>query len=187
MTKTDQGKRLGGLLRYRRMELDPAWRDRETFATQHHLSVRVVNDLENANRRNFTPATVAGFEVAYQLTPGSLRRTLAGGDLEPAGIPEPRRERQGFQVIQGGAGQFQHNRDLDLDPRVLDVMRELNAAIQAKRETNPDAAGTDIFGDDPVLGRIWDLNVKSEIDRLIPMATYVLVCRGEVDPAHQAG
>ena len=192
MTKTDQGKRLGGLLRYRRMELDPAWRDRETFAAQHHLSVRVVNDLENGNRGNFTAGTVAGFEVAYKLTPGSLRRTLAGGDLEPA--PEPRQERPGrFRLIPGDDGQMQvkgvNVRALQLVAGVLGPdTTELRNAIEA---AGPGATGDDIF-DDATLAGIWNLVIEgacSETYALTLMSVYLLRRRAsaEAETAHRAG
>ena len=160
MAQTDQGN----LLRYRRIQLNPAWRDRKTFAAEHHLTYRVINDLENANRSNFEPATIAGAEVAYRLAPGSLRRTLAGGPLEPAPTPAPRRERPGpgrFEVVQGGGGQFRAQGTSiraarDLSAATADAAAELAATIGAVEANDPGATGPDIF-DDATLAGIWDL------------------------------
>ena len=186
---TDQEKRAGSLLRYRRTQLDPAWRDRETFATRHNLSVRVINDLENGNRANFSSATIAAAEVAYRLVPGSLRRTLTGGDLQPATIPAPRREQPGrFQAIPGGGGQFRthgaNTRAMELVTGVLGPdAAELRAAIDV---AGPGATGADIFADQ-TLAQIWDLRACSEQYRLMLMSTYLLRRRSEAEAATMVG
>jgi len=76
--------RLGELLVQRRIELDPRYRNRRIFADERGLNWRLLHDLERAKRTNFEPETMAAVEVAYGLAPGSIGRTLSGGELEPA-------------------------------------------------------------------------------------------------------
>lgn len=179
MAQTDQGN----LLRYRRIQLNPAWRDRKVFATEHHLTYRVVNDLENGNRANFEPATIAGAEVAYRLAPGSLRRTLAGAPLEPAADPRPDRGR--FRLIPGDSGQFRARGTSvraarDLSAATADAAAELAAIIGAAEARNPGAAGADIFAD-PTLAGIWDLEACSRQYRLMLMGAYVIRRRSDAE------
>ena len=191
---TDQGKRFGGLLRYRRTQLNPAWRRRTTFAEANNLSVRVVSDLENTSRANFEPATIASAEVAYRLAAGSLSRTLAGGPLEPAPAPADRRERPGpgrFEVVQGGGGQFRAQGTSiraarDLSAATADAAAELAATIGAVEANDPAATGTDIF-DDRVLAGIWDLDACSRAYRLMLMGAYVVRRRSDADDMYCVG
>ena len=193
MPNNDQVRRTGGLLRYRRTALDPSWRDREVFAAAHHLSVRVINDLENGNRTNFSDTTIAGFEVAYRLAPGSLRRALAGGDLDPApAVPQPRREHPGrFTAITGGAGRFTGPSQPGTASEYTRHRNAMFAAIgpdylelKARTEAAPGASGWEIFPEDEVLAEIWNVPTADPFDRLVPMAAYVLN-RLEVETVHR--
>jgi len=82
-------ERLGRLLAERRSQISPRYRNRRAFAAEREMNWRTLHDVELAKRDNFTPATMSAFESAYMLAPGSLERTLAGGDLEPARVPGP--------------------------------------------------------------------------------------------------
>lgn len=80
--------RLGRLLQSRRVQIDPAYANRLTFCSATGLNYKLVQEVERAKRRTFTDVTFALFEAAYRLTSGSIRRTLAGGDLEPAEVAD---------------------------------------------------------------------------------------------------
>lgn len=81
-------ERLGEQLTRRRVELDPRYANRTAFAAERGIDYRLAYDVEEAKRANFRPATIAAIEVAYAVAPGSVRRALEGGDLEP--LPAPR-------------------------------------------------------------------------------------------------
>jgi hypothetical protein len=73
-------KKLGDSLVERRVQL--GFRSRAAFCEERGVDYRLVYDIEQARRTNFTRSTVAALEVAYALAPGSISRFLAGGDLE---------------------------------------------------------------------------------------------------------
>ena len=87
---TDQEARahLGRLLAARRVELDPRYRNRRTFAADTGMGWRTLYDVEMARRDNFTSGTLRAFESAYRLASGSLDRFA--GDLEPLPADAPR-------------------------------------------------------------------------------------------------
>jgi hypothetical protein len=171
-------QRLGDLLRYRRIELDPAWRDRKTFTGRHNLTYRVINDLENGRRANFEPGTVASIEVAYKLAPGSLQRTAAGGDLEPA-VP-PRRPAQ-FQIIRDPDGDLAAQRRVLADQWAAMVTapvgRELGEVKDAIDAAGPGAAGADIFPGLPALAEIWDMVATPGQYKIFYMAVWLYLQR----------
>ena len=77
-------ERLGEMLVRRRLELDPRYRNRQTFARERGPRLyRVFSDVELGKRTSYKPATLAEIEAAYQLEPGSIGRFLGGGDLDP--------------------------------------------------------------------------------------------------------
>jgi hypothetical protein len=76
-------KRVGEKLTQRRVELDPRYRNRQTFITERGINYRTVSDIERGRRGNYEAATIASVEVAYKVTPGSVGHVLAGGELEP--------------------------------------------------------------------------------------------------------
>lgn len=76
---TNDWERLGRLLVARRVGL--GFTRRAAFARHHGLShTRTVDDIENARRTNYEPATIAQVEQLYRWTPGSIQSVLAGGD-----------------------------------------------------------------------------------------------------------
>lgn len=88
---TANWKRLGGLLVRRRIELDPRYSNRQLFAAERGLNYRTVSDIERGRRDNYENGTITALEVAYRVTPGSVGRALAGGDLEPLRARPPLR------------------------------------------------------------------------------------------------
>lgn len=77
-------ERVGPLLAARRAQISPRYANRRAFAADTGINWRTLFDAEHAKRANFKTETLSAFESAYELVPGSLARTLAGGDLEPA-------------------------------------------------------------------------------------------------------
>ena len=82
----DQVRRGEALVR-RRLELDPRYRNRRTFARERATPglYRIINDLEKGNRDNYEPQTRAAAEAAYELAPGALDRYFEVGTLEATG------------------------------------------------------------------------------------------------------
>jgi hypothetical protein len=91
------------MLIQRRTALNPRWHNRTEFAQATGLSYRLVYDAEEARRSNFGTSTLAALEAAYRLTPGSIARFLAGGELEPqeaaASLPEPAPPRRQLRIL----------------------------------------------------------------------------------------
>jgi hypothetical protein len=84
MNQDDPWVRLGQLLVARRVEL--GYRTRAAFARHHGLSHdRGISAIENAERKNFSPATIASLELQYEWEPGSIEAVLGGGDPRPRG------------------------------------------------------------------------------------------------------
>lgn len=85
MNQDDPWVRLGQLLVARRVEL--GFKTRAAFARHHGLSHdRGISAIENAERRNFSPATIASLELQYEWEPGSIDTIIAGGGPTPRGI-----------------------------------------------------------------------------------------------------
>jgi len=82
-------ERVGPLLTARRVEISPRYANRVNFAAERGVNWRTAHDAERAKRSNFTDETLRQLESAYMLVPGSLDRTLAGDDLEPAPAERP--------------------------------------------------------------------------------------------------
>lgn len=84
-------ERLSRSLRSRRARVDSRYKNRTTFCTETGLHYKLVQDIEGApdTRTNFTDESFALVEAAYRLADGSIRRSLAGGTLEPAPDGEP--------------------------------------------------------------------------------------------------
>jgi hypothetical protein len=88
-------QRLGDLLVTRRVQIDPRYTSRRTFVAETHSGkqdswYRMITSVENGSRDNYSRETLAAIEIAYQLQPGSLNRTLTeGGALEPLQQPAP--------------------------------------------------------------------------------------------------
>lgn len=73
----------------RRIEVDPRYSNRQLFADERGVNYRTISDIERGRRDNYEDATIASLEVAYAVRPGSIRRAVAGGELEP--VPSPLR------------------------------------------------------------------------------------------------
>lgn len=90
--------RAGEMLAQRRVELDPRYRNKRTFAAERGVNWRLVYDIENAKRTNYEPDTLRAIEVAYGLAPGNLDRILAAGEIETVSASrsqEPQRAETG--------------------------------------------------------------------------------------------
>lgn len=118
-------ERVGLLLVQRRIEIDPRYRNRRTFAAERGMNWRLLHDIERAKRANFEPETLAAVEVAYDLAPGAIARALAGGDLAPRGAPPAPREQEGGQPRRRALA----SDDPDLRPWMQGVLRDLYAAV----------------------------------------------------------
>ena len=166
-------QRLGDLLRYRRIELNSAWQNREVFAAAHDIAVRVVNDLENSRRFNFGPGTRARIEVAYQLAPGSLQRMAAGGPLEPAG--ETHRPPTQLTLVPVDDVAAERREDADQWAKMMTTLvgPELEQVKAAIKAAGPDAAGADIFPGHPALAGIWDLREVPPQVRMLFVAVWL--------------
>lgn len=78
-------KRLGRLLAQRRVEVGARYKNKNLFALERELNRRMVWSVETGARDTYTADTLRDVERAYALAPGSIERTLAGGELEPLG------------------------------------------------------------------------------------------------------
>ena len=144
--------RLGELLVQRRIEIDPRYRNRTVFADERGLHWRLLYDLERARRVTFGPETLAAVEVAYELAPGSIGRTLAGGPLETGrgnGHPAPA-PKDSFAALEEI-----HPADR---PAVRERLAEVRAMIRTARLYHPEGplAGAWVFGDGTPEQRFWD-------------------------------
>jgi hypothetical protein len=80
-------ERVGEMLVRRRLELDPRYRNRRTFARERDPRLyRLFSDIELGKRSSYKPATLAAIEAAYQLGPGAIGRFRSEGCLEPPDI-----------------------------------------------------------------------------------------------------
>lgn len=76
--------RLGRLLADRRTQLAARYRNKTLFSQERQIHRRMLWAIESGARDTYTPDTIRAIESAYMLVPGSLRRSLNGGELEPA-------------------------------------------------------------------------------------------------------
>jgi hypothetical protein len=77
---------LAGLLVERRVQLAPRYRNRRAFCNEKDLDYRVVSDIENARRDNFSGPMLTALEVAYDIAEGGIRRALDDPSLKA--LPE---------------------------------------------------------------------------------------------------
>lgn len=85
--ESDNRKRLGHAVVARRTDL--GMRTTKALAELADLSPRMLGDVENGRRDNFSPGAKAQIERALQWEPGSIDAVLAGGDPTP--MPSPPR------------------------------------------------------------------------------------------------
>lgn len=94
-TDAPDWKSLGDLLVTRRVQLHPQYKNRRKFVADTTSGgsesswYRLITSIETGNRDNYSRETYAAMEVAYQLKPGSLTRTLRTSVLEPLESAEP--------------------------------------------------------------------------------------------------
>jgi hypothetical protein len=81
-------EKLGRALELRRWQLGYGYRQRGRFARERGSAVseKTIARLERGERGAYPDATLADAEALYGLVPGSIRRHLDGGELEP--LPE---------------------------------------------------------------------------------------------------
>lgn len=151
-----QWVRLGEMLARRRTEIEPRYKNRTLFAEATGLNWRLLHDIERAKRDEFKPETLAALETAYQLAPGAIERALKGGDLEPAGTPDPlerarphpaRADSSGVPIPEELRGPAQERAD--------EIQELLTRA--AIRTGNPDPDGDQVFGPGSWEAQSWDL------------------------------
>lgn len=158
-------ERLGELLTQRRAQLDPRYGRRTTFATERGLNYRVAYEVETARRHNFGDGTLAVIESAYELVPGSLKRTLDGGPLEPASpvvvssaeeppAPIP------LAVADAVAALIEH-----VTPVIDTEIRR--ARLRAQRQ---DVTGNEVFANEHEAA-VWNLTGMPEFRRVRTIAT----------------
>lgn len=88
-TDAPDWKALGDLLVTRRVQLHAQYKNRRKFVADTHGGgseaswYRMITSIETGNRDNYGRETLAAMEVAYQLEPGSISRSLRTGVLEP--------------------------------------------------------------------------------------------------------
>jgi hypothetical protein len=136
--------RLGELLRQRRVEMDPRWRDLTLFAGERGLNWRLAWDIEENRRTSYRPITLSAIEVAYGWQPGSIRAVLAGGDpVQAAQVPA-----RILALVESAWGSLadapQHVREFARDERWDEQFRLewiSNYARQNKPQGNPGSTG----------------------------------------------
>lgn len=122
-TDAPDWKILGDLLVTRRVQLHSQYKNRRKFVADTHGGgsetswYRMVTSIETGSRDNYSRETLAAMEVAYQLEPGSLARSLRSRVLEPT--------RQVALARQGaGGGPPPHEPPApDIERQVLDDLR----------------------------------------------------------------
>ncbi len=85
MTSTPDWRHLGAVIHDRRVEL--GYRRRADFAAALRRTPRVVSDLENGRRANYSPVTLALLELVLRWRVGAHRDVLAGLAAQPRDTP----------------------------------------------------------------------------------------------------
>lgn len=76
-------EKLARLIQDRRLELQI--RTARELASRANLSERLINEIENARRESYSPATLLSLDSVLSWEPGSCKAVLNGGDPEPIG------------------------------------------------------------------------------------------------------
>ncbi len=137
-------ERLGELLTQRRAQLDPRYARRTTFAAECGLNYRIAYEVETHRRHNFGDGTLAVIESAYELVPGSLKRTLEGGPLEPAGQAPATNGTELPSLAPVSPAVASAIGDA-IDSLLGPFAPAIDAEIRRARMRNPHATGADIF------------------------------------------
>jgi hypothetical protein len=134
-------ERTGPLLARRRVQISARYANRRAFAGDTGLNWRTLHDAERGKRGNFTAETVAAFEDAYRLVPGSLARTLAGAPLEPLPVTPPLARVPLSDGDDNGGGEEAEARFMRLllraDPRDVPLLQVLGRALDGEGEPMP--------------------------------------------------
>lgn len=88
MSDSGRLRSLGAALKARRVELDPAYKNRALFAQHTGLNYRLIGDIEQARRDVYRGTTMQAIERAYRLKPGSIQRHLDHGQPLSPDAPE---------------------------------------------------------------------------------------------------
>lgn len=128
--EAENRKRLGQAVVARRIEL--GMRTTKALSEEASLTPRMLGDLENGRRDNFSGGTKAQIERALQWKPGSIDATLAGGDPTPilGGIvlPEP----EGHSLSDSYAGQGMRPGSLAASVVMSTRERQMLAKVRTK-------------------------------------------------------
>ncbi|MBP2704478.1 hypothetical protein JOL79_11695 [Microbispora sp. RL4-1S] len=129
MTAQPAWKALGQQLIARRVQLDPAYRNRRTFCEATGMEYRILSDAESGRRANYSKTTLRALEQAYQLSAGSIDRFIAdGGPLETMSVAPGRDrpaagERTTLEALAGGEGSSDPSIVEQVYEKVLEQMR----------------------------------------------------------------
>ncbi|MEV4178783.1 hypothetical protein, partial [Nonomuraea sp. NPDC049709] len=120
---------LGNLLVARRVQINPVYRNRRRFVADTAGGspdswYRMITSIETGARDNYSRETIAAMEVAYQLEPGSLTRSVRTQQLEP--------KRQEAMVRPGGPGGETHTPEPPASVIERQVLEDLRAAAQGR-------------------------------------------------------
>lgn len=76
-------RRVGQMLRQRRVHLDQRYRVRRIFAKERGITDKTAQEIEYAPkyRTSFSPEMLASIEAAYAIAPGSMYKALNDPDL----------------------------------------------------------------------------------------------------------
>lgn len=159
---TGAWQRLGIALKQRRVTLDQRFRNRKAFAEATGLDYRLIYDIEESRRVNFSVATLTAIEVSYRLEPGSIAQFLDGGELIPA-RPLP--------VAVNSARAVGIDPDDPNDSWVRPVREQVEAA---RHIHGPDVTGSQVFFGGPgsnYESGLWDDRRLNEESRILAIAT----------------
>ncbi len=114
---------LGNLLVRRRVQLNPHYKNRRKFVADTHSGsedswYRMITSIETGARTNYSRETLAAMEIAYQLEPGSLDRSLRTQALEP----QRQAAMAAAPVMAGGSAQEAPPAS-EIERRVLEELR----------------------------------------------------------------
>lgn len=157
----------------RRIELNPAYRNRQTFVRERGVEYRTISDIENGRRANYETATLAALEVAYELASGAIRHYVDhGGQLEPAPKAATRSASAELAAVPDAAD----DRITKLEVATLDLALErmLGEVRTRIRAADPGAAGRDIFPESRMAALFFDLDAVPLDEREDAIAVILL-------------
>jgi hypothetical protein len=131
-TDAPDWKALADLLVTRRVQLHPQYKNRRKFVADTHSGsseswYRMITSIETGTRDNYGRETLAAMEVAYQLEPGSLIRSVRSGMLEP--------KKHEALVPQGPGEASAH------EPAALEIERKVLEDLRTQAEADDKTIG----------------------------------------------